>query len=78
MVNENYEPSPIEEGILDLLKEGREAGEPWGYITPAYIREQLEIDEGNESFHLRQLASAGWIEKVARGFYRFVEDPRED
>ncbi|QSG04072.1 type IV toxin-antitoxin system AbiEi family antitoxin domain-containing protein [Natranaeroarchaeum sulfidigenes] len=77
MVNESYEPSPAEEEIMDLLQEGRNAGEPWGYTTPAHVREHIGIEEGNESFHLRQLTSAGWIEKVSRGFYRFVEDPRE-
>lgn len=78
MVNREYEPSEAETRILALLKEGREDGEPWGYTTPAHVREELNISKGNESFHLRQLDSAGWIEKVARGFYRFVEDPRAE
>lgn len=78
MVNESYEPSGEEERILELLKRGRSEGEPWGYTTPAHVREELGISEGNEGFHLRQLQNAGWIEKVARGFYRFVDDPRED
>ena len=77
MVNEDYAPSSSEEDILDLLKEGRNKGNPWGYTTPAHVREKLDIEEGNESFHLRQLTSAGWIQKVNRGFYKFVEDPRE-
>lgn len=78
MVNEEYSPSQTEEEILSLLKEGRDEGDPWGYTTPAHIRNQLDISEGNESFHLRQLNNAGWIKKVTRGFYRFIEDPRED
>lgn len=76
MVNENYEPGETEEAILELLKEGRDQNEPWGYTTPAHVRQELGIEEGNEGFHLRQLRNAGWIEKVSRGFYRFVEDPR--
>jgi len=78
MVNEQYSPSETEEEILELLKKGRDEGVPWGYTSPGYLRQELDIDEGNESYHLRQLRSAGWIEKLARGFYRFVEDPRED
>ena len=78
MVNTNYNPSEPEEEILALLKEGRAEDRPWGHTTPAHVREELEIEEGNESFHLRQLTNAGWIERVARGFYRFVEDPREN
>lgn len=78
MVNESYQPSEDEERILDLLKEGRNEGAPWGYTTPAHVRQELGITEGNESFHLGNLSSAGWIEKVSRGFYRFVEDPREE
>lgn len=78
MVNPEYTPSEAEEEILELLKEGRDAGQAWGYVTPAYIRQELDIEEGNDSYHLRQLAAAGWIEKEARGLYRFVEDPREN
>jgi DNA-binding MarR family transcriptional regulator len=78
MVNEAYEPAEMEEEILDLLKNGRGTGDPWGHTTPAHLRNELDIKEGNESYHLRQLESAGWIEKVARGFYRFRADPREE
>lgn len=77
MVNESYEPSQSEEEILELLKDGRDEGRPWGHTTPADVRNRLAIEEGNESFHLRQLTNAGWIRKRARGFYEFVEDPRE-
>lgn len=78
MVNREYTPSSAEEEIINLLQEGRDENLPWGYTTPAHVRQELGIEEGNESFHLRQLTSAGWIEKVARGFYRFVEDPRQE
>jgi hypothetical protein len=78
MVNEDYEPGEAEEEILTLMKQGRDVGEPWGHTTPAHVRQELDVDEGNESFHLRQLTNAGWIRRVARGFYEFVEDPRDD
>lgn len=77
MVNPSYEPAPEEEEILELMLAGRDEGEPWGHTTPAHVRESTSVEKGNESYHLRQLKSAGWIEKVARGFYRFVDDPRE-
>lgn len=78
MVNEEYDPAEAEEEILELMKRGRGAGDPWGHTTPAHVRNELGIKQGNESHHLRQLQSAGWIEKVARGFYRFRADPREE
>ena len=78
MVNEDYEPAEDDDEILELMQRGREEGEPWGHTTPAHVRQELNVGEGNESFHLRQLRNAGWITRVARGFYEFVEDPRDD
>jgi hypothetical protein len=78
MVNEDYDPADAEEEILELMKRGRDDGEPWGHTSPAHVREELGVEEGNESFHLRQLTNAGWIRRVARGFYEFVDDPREE
>lgn len=78
MVNKDYEPSEAEEEILTLMQQGRGEDEPWGHTTPAHVRQELDIDEGNESFHLRQLNNAGWIQRVARGFYEFVADPRRE
>ena len=78
MVNEDYEPSDEEEQILDVFKDGRDEGGPWGYATPRHLREVTETKKGNVEYYLRQLTSAGWLKKVTRGFYRFVDDPRED
>jgi hypothetical protein len=78
MVNRNYEPSDDEDKILDVFKDGRGEGGPWGYATPRHLRETTEIKKGNVEYHLRQLTSAGWLKKVTRGFYRFVRDPREN
>lgn len=77
MVNEDYQPSADEDQILEILKEGRDTGEPWGHATPRYLREETGIKKGNIEYHLRQLTTAGWISKVTRGFYRYEEDPRE-
>lgn len=77
MVNESYSPSEEEETILQLLTDGRESGTPWGYTTPRHIKEQTDIDAGNVTYHLNQLTTAGWIQRITRGFYRFENDPRE-
>lgn len=75
MVNEEHSPSDDEEKILEIMKSGRDEGEPWGYVTPRYLKDQ---DVESVNFHVRQLRTAGWIKQVSHGFYRFVEDPRED
>lgn len=77
MVNEEYNPSAEQDTILQLLTDGRDRGEPWGYITPRHVREQTDLEQDNIGYHLRQLTSAGWVQRVTRGFYVFVEDPRE-
>lgn len=78
MVNEHYEPTEGEEKILNVLKQGRETGTPWGRANPLYIREQTGIEKGNVEYYLRQLTAAGWVQKLTNGLYEFKEDPRED
>lgn len=78
MVNENYEPSDGEEEVLNVLKEGRGSGRPWGRANPLYIREETGMEKGNVEYYLRQLTTAGWIRKITNGLYEFEEDPRED
>lgn len=78
MVNENYEPTENDERVLDAFKQGRDSGNPWGRANRVWISEQTELDKGNAEFSLRSLNDAGWIQRVARGLYEFVEDPRED
>jgi DNA-binding MarR family transcriptional regulator len=77
MVNEQFEPDENQEAILNILKEGREAGQPWGYANPKRLQTQLEIRKQYINRSLRSLVDAGWVEKVNRGLYRFVADPRE-
>jgi len=78
MVNENYEPSEKDERVLEAFKSGRADGEPWGRANRVWISEQTGLNKGNAEFCLRSLRDAGWIRRVARGLYEFVEDPRED
>lgn len=77
MVNENYDPSEKDERVLDALKDGREEGRPWGRANPRWIIDQTDLDKGNVEFCLRNLTSAGWVQRVARGLYELVDDPRE-
>ncbi|MFC7135268.1 MULTISPECIES: MarR family transcriptional regulator [Salinibaculum] len=78
MINERFEPDERQEAILAVLKEGREEGRPWGYANPKRLEEQLDVRRQYINRSLRGLVDAGWVEKVNRGLYRFVDDPRED
>lgn len=78
MVNKNYTPTDNDEKVLEVLKDGRNQGEPWGRANPVWVTEQTGLEKGNAEFSLRSLRDAGWIQRVARGLYEFVEDPREE
>ena len=79
MVNEQYEPNDREETVLELFKEGRETGEPWGRVNPLYVREHSDLDKGQVEYALRNLTNAGWIKQLNQGgLYEFVEDPRAE
>lgn len=77
MVNEHYEPNSREETILELFKEGRGTGRPWGRANPMYFRQRTDLDKGQVEYSLSNLAKAGWIVQLNKGgLYEFVEDPR--
>ncbi len=78
MVNEGFEPNERQEAILDVLKDGRESSGPWGYANPKRFEEELGDRRQYINRALRGLVDAGWVEKVNRGLYRFVDDPREE
>lgn len=75
MVNEDHDPSDEEETILAILQDGRYNDEPWGFTAPRVLKRR---GIPSPDYHLGQLETAGWITRVDHGFYRFVEDPRED
>ena len=77
MVNEEFAPDDRQDAILDVLTEGRQEGNPWGYANPKRLEQRLEIRRQYINRALQGLVDAGWIEKVNRGLYRFVVDPRE-
>ena len=77
MVNEAFEPNERQESMLNVLKQGREEDEPWGYANPKRFEVELDIRRQYINRALNGLTDAGWVEKANRGLYRFVEDPRE-
>lgn len=77
MVNENFTPTDEQETVLEVFKEGRDSGQPWGRANPLFIREQTELKESAVQYALRQLATAGWITKRTEGLYELNHDPRE-
>jgi DNA-directed RNA polymerase specialized sigma54-like protein len=71
MVNETYSPTDSDEAVIDVLSvEGR--------ANPYLIREQTDLDRQTVNNALIRLTSAGWVRKVTRGLYEFVEDPRAE
>jgi hypothetical protein len=71
MVNPDFEPTDAEETILDVLKTEYRA-------NPYLIRERTDLGKGEVNTAMVRLTSAGWVSKVTRGLYEFVEDPREE
>jgi len=77
-VNEEYEPDEREERVLEILKDGRETGEPWGRVNPKFVTDRTGIRRQYVSRALKNLGTAGWVEKVATGLYELVDDPRDE
>jgi len=72
MVNEDYEPDAVEETVLAVLRDAERA-------NPYLIRERAgDLSKQQINNALRNLTAAGWVRKVTRGLYDYVEDPRRD
>jgi len=78
MPNEDFEPSEDCERVLEVFKENRKTGKTWGRTNPRYIIDETGLEKPNVEYYLRRLNDAGWIQKIARGLYEFVDDPRKD
>jgi DNA-binding transcriptional ArsR family regulator len=78
VVNESYEPTANDDTILDVLKDGREEGQPWGRANPRFLIERTDLSKSTVEHSLRSLRKAGWIMRPSRGCYEFVTDPREE
>lgn len=46
----------------------------WSRANPLRLIHQTELNKNNVGFCPRSLRNAGWIERVVRGLYEFVED----
>lgn len=72
MVNEDYEPDAVEDAVLAVLRDAERA-------NPYLIRERADdLSKQQINNALRNLTAAGWVRKVTRGLYDYVEDPRVD
>lgn len=56
--------------VLDYLNEGR--------ITPNYVSSNEDLTTGNITNRLGRLVEHGYVEKLNRGLYELIEDPREE
>ena len=72
MVNEDYQPDAVEDTVIDVLRDAERA-------NPYLIRERAgDLSKQQINNALRNLTAAGWVRKVTRGLYDYVEDPRVD
>ena len=71
MVNADYEPTADEDQILSVIEEETR-------VNPYLLRERTGLDKGSVNTALTRLTSAGWVRKVTRGLYEYVDDPRDD
>jgi hypothetical protein len=71
MVNTDYSPDDREEAVLAVMRDE-------GRVNPYLLRDETGLEKGAVNTALSNLTAAGWVSKVTRGLYEFVEDPRED
>ncbi|WP_175424229.1 MarR family transcriptional regulator [Haladaptatus sp. W1] len=70
VVNEEFRPSENQEVVLQVFKDEQRA-------NPLRIRDVTDLEKQRVNDALGSLVDAGWIRRVNRGLYEFVEDPRE-
>lgn len=70
MVNRDFDPQDRDEDVLTVFKE-------YGCANPYLIREETDLGKGDVNTSLVRLTSAGWVNKITRGLYEFVDDPRD-
>lgn len=69
-VNEAFEPGSFDEEVLSHFKEEDR-------LTPRRLVDLTDESRQRVSKSLDRLTAAGWIRKVTRGLYEYVDDPRE-
>ena len=70
-MNDQYEPDDDAEAVLAVFK-AEDAR-----LTPRRIRSMTDLRRQYVHNALKSLTDAGWIERVDRGLYEFVADPRD-
>ncbi|WP_198292389.1 MarR family transcriptional regulator [Haladaptatus paucihalophilus] len=70
VVNEEFSPSENQEVVLQVFKDEQR-------VNPLRIRDVTGLEKQRVNDALGSLVDAGWIRRVNRGLYEFVEDPRE-
>lgn len=71
MVNEAFEPTKRQERVLAVFKDEHRA-------NPLRVRDVTGLEKQRVNEALGSFVDAGWVRRVNRGLYEFVEDPRED
>jgi len=71
MVNPNFEPTENQEQVLDVFKDETRA-------NPLRVRDVTGMEKQRVNDALGSLVDAGWVRRVNRGLYEFVDDPRGD
>ena len=69
MPNENFEPTENQEAVLEVLEEEHR-------VNPLRVRNETGLEKQRVNDALGSLVDAGWIRRVNRGLYEFVDDPR--
>ena len=67
---EQYEPGEYAEDVLTVLKNAE------GPVKTGEIIDAVPHSDNCAHIGLRRLLAAGWIERLRRGTYQFVADPR--
>lgn len=69
-MNDDFEPGEFDDEILSHFKDEDR-------LTPLRIVELTDESRQRVNNSLDRLTAAGWIRKVTRGLYEYVNDPRE-
>lgn len=69
-----------DEAILNVLKRGRDSGEPWGIATKGRLVDETGKSRNSVYNRLEVLDAAGHVELVHAGTreFQFVSDPRDN
>lgn len=68
---EQFRPNERDEKVLNVLKDASPAS-----MKNKEICERVGLTRWQLAATFDRLVTAGWIERVKRGHYRLVEDPR--